>query len=66
MGKVKQLWQDKLDKVHEDFVNKKLTFNEAYNKLCKLGYEPDYAINSLDSCDQMEMFPDADGETRLS
>lgn len=70
MGKVKQLWQEKLDKVHEDFASKKITFNEAYNILCKLGCDPDYAIDSLDSCNQMDLFPETPGvkygETKFS
>ncbi len=61
MGKVKQLWQEKTDKVHDDFVNKKITFTEAYKALCQLGYGPDYAIDSLDSCSQIELFPESTG-----
>ena len=63
MGKVKQLWQDEIEKVHEDFTNKKITFNEAYTMLCRLGYEPDHAIDSLDTCKQIELFPDSEQAT---
>lgn len=61
MGKVKQLWQDKVEKVHEDYVNKRITFNEAASKLRILGYTPTHAADSLDSCNQIELFPKSIG-----
>jgi len=53
MGQVKRLWQDKVEKVHEDYIEKAIDYEEAYRRLCRLGYEPDYASDSLESCDNI-------------
>ena len=56
MGQVKRLWQDKIEKVHEDYINNIIDFTEGYNRLCRLGLEPDYARDSLDSVKQLDLF----------
>ncbi len=63
MGKVKQMWQEKIERVHQNYIDRELTFREAYNKLCQMGLEPDYARDSLDSCDQIDLFSNSEQAT---
>lgn len=56
MGKVKQLWQDKIDQVGEDYTNKLISFREALKKLHSLGLELDYSAGMLDSIKQLDLF----------
>ena len=77
MGQVKRLWQDKIEEINSDFMDSKISFNDAYRALCNLGYDPDYAADSLESGqqernlrtvllvepDQSELFPEAEQVT---
>ena len=47
MGKVKRLWEIKVDAIEESYYNEDITYEEAFNSLCQLGYEPDYADDVL-------------------
>jgi len=49
MGKVKRLWEIKIDEIEESYYNEDITYIEAFNRLCQLGYEPDYAADVLDA-----------------
>ena len=49
MGKVKRLWEIKVDEIEESYYNEDITYEEAFNSLCRLGYEPDYAADVLDA-----------------
>ena len=63
MGKIKALYASLIEKTHQDYIDRKLTFKEAYNKLCQMGLEPDYASDSLDIINQIELFPDSEQAT---
>ncbi len=58
VGKVKQLWQDKIEEVYADYSDSIIKFDEAFKRLCKLGYEKGYARDSLDEVKQLKLFPD--------
>jgi len=47
MGRVKRLWETKIDEIEESYYNEDITYKEAFNSLCQLGYEPDYADDVL-------------------
>ena len=49
MGKVKRLWEAKIDEIEESYYNEDITYEEAFNSLCRLGHEPDYAADVLDA-----------------
>ena len=56
MGEVKKLLEARVDEVIESYYNDDIDFKEAFNRLCQLGYGPDYARDTLDAVKQLELF----------
>jgi hypothetical protein len=49
MGKVKRLWEAKIDEIEESYYNEDITYEEAFSSLCRLGYESGLAADVLDA-----------------
>lgn len=58
MGKMKQLWQDRLDEVYKDYTDSIITFDIAFKRLCTFGCKKLDARDTLDALKQLRLFPD--------
>ena len=52
MGKMKELWQDRIDATHKLYMNGTLTTEEATEALVHLGLDYTYAVDSLASVER--------------
>ncbi len=54
MGKVKRLWENKIDAIEESYYNDDILYEEAFKSLCLLGYGPGLASDVLDAIKEMK------------
>ncbi len=58
MGKVKRLWQDKIEAICKDYCESVIAFEDAVLSLYTLGYNRIDARDMLDTIKQLPLFPD--------